>query len=31
VIALFAAGGGVEFVIQVWLLARRTHRVAEAT
>jgi hypothetical protein len=30
-IALFAAGGGVEFVIQAWLLARRTHRVAEAT
>jgi uncharacterized membrane protein HdeD (DUF308 family) len=30
-IALFAAGVGVEFVIQAWLLARRTHRVAEAT
>jgi uncharacterized membrane protein HdeD (DUF308 family) len=30
-IAFYAAGGGVEFVIQAWLLARRTHRVAEAT
>jgi uncharacterized membrane protein HdeD (DUF308 family) len=30
-IAFFAAGGGVEFVIQAWLIARRTHRVAEAT
>jgi uncharacterized membrane protein HdeD (DUF308 family) len=30
-IAFFAAGGGVEFVIQAWLLARRTHGVAEAT
>jgi uncharacterized membrane protein HdeD (DUF308 family) len=27
-IAVYAAGGGVEFVIQAWLLARRTHRVA---
>jgi uncharacterized membrane protein HdeD (DUF308 family) len=30
-IAFYAAGGGVEFVVQAWLLARRTHRVAEAT
>jgi len=30
-IAFYAAGGGVEFVIQAWLLARRTHRVAGAT
>jgi uncharacterized membrane protein HdeD (DUF308 family) len=30
-IALYAAGGGVEFVIQAWLLARRTHGVAVAT
>ena len=30
-IAVYAASGGVEFVIQAWLLARRTHRVAEAT
>jgi uncharacterized membrane protein HdeD (DUF308 family) len=30
-IAVYAAGGGVEFAIQAWLLARRTHRVAEAT
>jgi uncharacterized membrane protein HdeD (DUF308 family) len=30
-IAFFAAGGGVEFVIQAWLLARRSDRVAEAT
>jgi uncharacterized membrane protein HdeD (DUF308 family) len=30
-IAFFAAGGGVEFAIQAWLLERRTHRVAEAT
>jgi uncharacterized membrane protein HdeD (DUF308 family) len=30
-IAVYAAGGGVEFVIQAWLLARRTHRVAVAT
>jgi hypothetical protein len=30
-IAVYAAGGGVEFVIQAWLLARRTHEVAEAT
>jgi uncharacterized membrane protein HdeD (DUF308 family) len=30
-IAFYAAGGGVEFVIQAGLLARRTHRVAEAT
>jgi uncharacterized membrane protein HdeD (DUF308 family) len=30
-IAFYAAGGGVEFVIQAWLLVRRTHRVAVAT
>jgi hypothetical protein len=30
-IAVYAAGGGVEFVIQAWLLTRRTHEVAEAT
>jgi uncharacterized membrane protein HdeD (DUF308 family) len=30
-IAVYAAGGGVEFAIQAWLLARRPHRVAEAT
>jgi hypothetical protein len=30
-IALYAATGGVEFIIQAWLLARRTHRVAGAT
>jgi uncharacterized membrane protein HdeD (DUF308 family) len=30
-IAVYAAGGGVEFVIQAWLLARRTHQVAVAT
>jgi uncharacterized membrane protein HdeD (DUF308 family) len=30
-IALYAAGGGIEFVIQAWLLARRTHGVAVAT
>jgi uncharacterized membrane protein HdeD (DUF308 family) len=30
-IAFYAAGGGVEFAIQAGLLARRTHRVAEAT
>jgi uncharacterized membrane protein HdeD (DUF308 family) len=30
-IAFYAAGGGIEFVIQAWLLARRTHRVAVAT
>jgi uncharacterized membrane protein HdeD (DUF308 family) len=30
-IAVYAAGGGVEFVIQAWLLARRTHGVAVAT
>jgi uncharacterized membrane protein HdeD (DUF308 family) len=31
-IAIYAAGGGVEFVIQAWLLAHRTHPVAaEAT
>jgi uncharacterized membrane protein HdeD (DUF308 family) len=30
-VAFYAAGGGVEFVIQAWLLARRTDRVAEAT
>jgi uncharacterized membrane protein HdeD (DUF308 family) len=27
-IAVYAAGGGLEFVLQAWLLARRTHRVA---
>jgi hypothetical protein len=31
IIAFYAAGGGVEFVIQAWLLARRTRDVAEAT
>jgi uncharacterized membrane protein HdeD (DUF308 family) len=30
-VAFYAGGGGVEFVIQAWLLARRTDRVAEAT
>jgi uncharacterized membrane protein HdeD (DUF308 family) len=30
-ISLYAAGGGIEFVIQAWLLARRTHQVAPAT
>jgi len=30
-IAFYAAGGGLEFIIQSWLLARRTHQVAEAT
>ena len=30
-VALYAATGGVDFVIQTWLLARRTYRVAEAT
>jgi uncharacterized membrane protein HdeD (DUF308 family) len=30
-IAFYAAGGGVEFVIQSWLLSRRTQRVAAAT
>jgi uncharacterized membrane protein HdeD (DUF308 family) len=30
-IALYAATGGVDFLIQAWLLARRTDRVAEAT
>jgi uncharacterized membrane protein HdeD (DUF308 family) len=30
-VAFYAAGGGVEFVIQAWLLARRTDRVAVAT
>ena len=30
-IAAYAVGGGVEFVIQSWLLGRRTPRVAEAT
>jgi uncharacterized membrane protein HdeD (DUF308 family) len=29
-VAVYAAGGGIEFVIQAWLLTRRTHRVAEA-
>jgi len=31
ILAFYAAGGGVEFVIQAWLLARRTRDVAEAT
>jgi hypothetical protein len=30
-LAVYAAGGGIEFVIQAWLLARRTHPVAVAT
>jgi hypothetical protein len=30
-LAIYAAIGGVEFVIQAWLLARRTDQVAEAT
>jgi uncharacterized membrane protein HdeD (DUF308 family) len=30
-LALYAATGGVDFLIQAWLLARRTDRVAEAT
>jgi hypothetical protein len=30
-IAVYAAGGGVEFAIQAWLLARRPHQVAPAT
>jgi uncharacterized membrane protein HdeD (DUF308 family) len=30
-VAVYAATGGVDFIIQAWLLARRTHRVAEAT
>jgi hypothetical protein len=30
-IAVYAAGGGLEFAVQAWLLARRTPRVAEAT
>jgi uncharacterized membrane protein HdeD (DUF308 family) len=30
-LAFYAAGGGVEFVIQAWLLARRTHGMAAAT
>jgi uncharacterized membrane protein HdeD (DUF308 family) len=30
-LAIYAATGGTEFVIQAWLLARRTHEVAEAT
>jgi uncharacterized membrane protein HdeD (DUF308 family) len=30
-IAFYAAGGGVEFAVQAWLLARRTPRVAAAT
>jgi uncharacterized membrane protein HdeD (DUF308 family) len=30
-IAVYAATGGLEFVIQAWLLSHRTHRVAEAT
>ena len=31
IIAFYAAGGGLEFVIQAWLLARRTGQMAEAT
>jgi hypothetical protein len=27
-LAAYALGGGIEFVIQAWLLARRRHRVA---
>jgi uncharacterized membrane protein HdeD (DUF308 family) len=30
-IAVYAATGGAEFIIQAWLLARQTHRLAEAT
>jgi uncharacterized membrane protein HdeD (DUF308 family) len=30
-LALYAAGGGIEFVIQAWLLGRRTQQVAVAT
>jgi uncharacterized membrane protein HdeD (DUF308 family) len=30
-VAFYAAGGGLEFVIQAWLITRRTHRVAAAT
>ena len=30
-IAIYAATGGLDFIIQAWLLTRRTHRVAEAT
>jgi uncharacterized membrane protein HdeD (DUF308 family) len=30
-IAVYAATGGLEFVIQAWLLSHRTHRVSEAT
>ena len=30
-IALYAATGGVEFIIQAWLLARRLHRASVAT
>jgi hypothetical protein len=27
-LAAYALGGGIEFVIQAWLLSRRDHRVA---
>jgi uncharacterized membrane protein HdeD (DUF308 family) len=30
-IAVYAAGGGIEFVIQAWLLGRRSHAIAVAT
>jgi hypothetical protein len=30
-IAAYAAGGGIEFAIQAWLLVRRAHRVSMAT
>jgi uncharacterized membrane protein HdeD (DUF308 family) len=30
-IAFYAAGGGIEFAIQAWLLTRRPHRAAPAT
>jgi hypothetical protein len=30
-IAAYAAGGGIEFVIQAWLLSRQAHRVSVAT
>jgi hypothetical protein len=30
-LAVYAAGGGIEFVIHAWLLGRRSHAVAVAT
>jgi uncharacterized membrane protein HdeD (DUF308 family) len=27
-LAIYAAGGGIDFVVQAWLLARRRHRIA---